>query len=106
MPAAAKESAPEVSEGEPPNPKRRRLDHATNVVPRLISVVEIVKREYAKAPALKDDVPLLLHQYNEIGYLEALKDAATTEDTVDISELAALPGRQEQLPELLSGTKQ
>lgn len=42
--------------------KKRKLSPATNDVPRLISVVEIIKREFA-GPAL--------HQYNEIGCLEA-----------------------------------
>jgi hypothetical protein len=106
MPAKEKPSAPEALDSEPPNPKRRRLDHSTNVVPRLISVAEIVKREYAKSPVMKDDAPLSLHQYNEIGCLEAHKDAIETEETTDVSELATLPNRQEQLHELLSGIKQ
>ena len=42
--------------------KKRRISPATNDVPRLISVVEIIKREFKEAP---------LHQYNEVGCLEA-----------------------------------
>jgi hypothetical protein len=42
-------------------------------VPRLISVVEIIKREYMKKLELEHSSSLLgLHQYNEIGTLEEL----------------------------------
>lgn len=57
-PTASKESQAE-SEG---GGKKRKISPATNDVPRLISVVEVIKREF-KGGAL--------HQYNEIGCLEA-----------------------------------
>ncbi|KAF8599678.1 hypothetical protein BDV93DRAFT_609115 [Ceratobasidium sp. AG-I] len=44
--------------------KKQRISPATNDVPRLISVVEIIKREFKGAS---------LHQYNEVGCLEALE---------------------------------
>ncbi|THH16655.1 hypothetical protein EW146_g4014 [Bondarzewia mesenterica] len=43
----------------------------TTTIPRLISVVEIIKREYVKMMDTKRQTELTgLHQYNEIGYLE------------------------------------
>lgn len=45
---------------------------STATIPRLISVVEIIKREYLKT--LSSEEPNLLtglHQYNEMGLLEA-----------------------------------
>ncbi|KAF8156577.1 hypothetical protein B0H34DRAFT_783031 [Crassisporium funariophilum] len=49
------------------------LNTATSVVPRLISVVEIIKREYIKTLELKHSPRMVgLHQYNEIGTLEDL----------------------------------
>ncbi|KAG8701750.1 hypothetical protein FRC09_005156, partial [Ceratobasidium sp. 395] len=44
-----------------PVPKKQRMSPSTNHIPRLISVVEIIKREFKDAP---------LHQYNEIGCLD------------------------------------
>ncbi|QRW17866.1 hypothetical protein RhiXN_02790 [Rhizoctonia solani] len=45
-----------------PSAKKRKIEPSTTNVARLISVVEIIKREF------KDDS---LHQYNEIGCLDA-----------------------------------
>ncbi|KAJ7800379.1 hypothetical protein B0H14DRAFT_3490773 [Mycena olivaceomarginata] len=58
-----------------PNPKPNAnppsLAHTASTVPRLISVVEIIKREYLKKLELEHSSTLLgLHQYNEIGTLE------------------------------------
>lgn len=69
----------------------------TSAIPRLISVVEIVKREFVKSLALKHSTRLAgLHQYNEIGCLEDLdttdKGAGPEEDRA--TELAmALNGK-------------
>ena len=50
-----------------------RLHPSTNMVYRLISVVEIIKREYLKLLETTHSTRLLgLHQYNEIGTLEDL----------------------------------
>ncbi|KAK7044855.1 hypothetical protein R3P38DRAFT_2881269 [Favolaschia claudopus] len=47
------------------------LSHTASTVPRLITVVEIIKREYLKKLELAQSSTLLgLHQYNEIGTLE------------------------------------
>ncbi|KXN82469.1 hypothetical protein AN958_02530 [Leucoagaricus sp. SymC.cos] len=58
---------------DPPGQTQGDLNNATLVIPRLISVVEIIKREYLKA--LHDEhSPRLtgLHQYNQLGTLEEL----------------------------------
>ncbi|KAF9269930.1 hypothetical protein L218DRAFT_952121 [Marasmius fiardii PR-910] len=66
-----------------------------NSIPRLVSVVEIVKREYIKLLDLQHSTRLIgLHQYNQIGKLEDLeivKDSAAegNEDEQRQSELAA-----------------
>lgn len=55
---------------------------STALVPRLISVVEIVKREYVKMldTSLAADGALTgLHQYNELGTLEASAPEADPE---------------------------
>ncbi|KAG9082808.1 hypothetical protein FRC06_004846, partial [Ceratobasidium sp. 370] len=44
-----------------PVAKKRKIAPSTNDIPRLISVVEIIKREFTDAP---------LHQYNELGCLD------------------------------------
>lgn len=53
--------------------KQEGLHPSTNVIPRLISVVEIIKREYLKKldPVLAEQGRLSgLYQYNELGTLE------------------------------------
>jgi len=45
----------------------------TSTIPRLISIVEIIKREFVKALAGKHSPRLAgLHQYNELGCVEDL----------------------------------
>ena len=57
----------------PKNDVPDRLHSSTNMVYRLISVVEIIKREYIKLLETTHSTRLLgLHQYNEIGTLEDL----------------------------------
>jgi hypothetical protein len=51
--------------------KERGIPLSAATIPRLISVVEIIKREYLKTVEMNDShVVAGLHQYNEIGYLE------------------------------------
>lgn len=54
-------------------PKANRMHQSTTLIPRLVSVVEIIKREYVKKldPVLAEGGSLSgLHQYNEVGTLE------------------------------------
>ncbi|KAF5380131.1 hypothetical protein D9615_006232 [Tricholomella constricta] len=78
---------------------------STTLVPRLLSVVEIVKREFIKSLEAKHSLRLAgLHQYNEIGCLEdlgVLEEEPEKEDRA--TEIArALSGsnhvRQKQTP--------
>jgi len=59
------------------------------MVPRLISVVEIIKREYLKVLETTHSARLLgLHQYNEFGTLEDLGIVvASSNGTADVKEL-------------------
>jgi hypothetical protein len=65
---------PDKGPPQPPvRPLRGALSNATTTIPRLISVAEIIKREYVKALESKRSPRLEgLHQYNEIGCLENL----------------------------------
>lgn len=70
---------------EPPNATQlpncdtneRSISMSTSTIPRLISVVEIIKREYLN----KSDMGLLsgLHQYNEVGHFDQPGVATTNE---------------------------
>ncbi|KAK0233276.1 hypothetical protein IW262DRAFT_1487642 [Armillaria fumosa] len=76
------------------------LSAATTTIPRLISVVEIIKREYIKILESKH-LPRLfgLHQYNEVGSLEDLElgeEDTTPEDKEKkraVSIITALEGK-------------
>ncbi|KAG7450160.1 uncharacterized protein BT62DRAFT_927467 [Guyanagaster necrorhizus] len=76
------------------------LSTATTTIPRLISVVEIIKREYIKMLESKQ-LPkhLGLHQYNEVGSLEDIslgeEDTILTdkEETRATSIIMALEGK-------------
>jgi hypothetical protein len=65
-----------VQEDEDSRPtKRRKLASSTNDLPRLISVVEIIKREFhglvlRKKAGLGNPHGTLLHQYNALACLE------------------------------------
>ncbi|TFK47755.1 hypothetical protein OE88DRAFT_1665371 [Heliocybe sulcata] len=48
--------------------RKQGLSPSTSAVPRLISVVEIIKREFIKLDGSPED--RTLHQYNQIGCLE------------------------------------
>ncbi|KAJ7032014.1 hypothetical protein C8F04DRAFT_1222005 [Mycena alexandri] len=70
LPATPRPTAENI-EGATANPPS--LSHTASTVPRLISVVEIVKREYMKKLELEHSSTLTgLYQYNEIGTLEDL----------------------------------
>ncbi|KAJ7741928.1 hypothetical protein DFH07DRAFT_943409 [Mycena maculata] len=76
------------------------FSHTASTVPRLISVVEIIKREYVKKLELKHSSILTgLHQYNEIGTLEGLglmPDPEVPQDAESIRSqeiVAALQGK-------------
>lgn len=57
----------------PPGKVTNDLKSTTLVIPRLISIVEIIKREYIKALHEKHSPRLVgLHQYNQLGTLENL----------------------------------
>ncbi|KIY72337.1 hypothetical protein CYLTODRAFT_449891 [Cylindrobasidium torrendii FP15055 ss-10] len=67
----------------------------TNTTPRLISVVEIIKREYLSALKAKQSPRLEgLHQYNQVCILEETLTASTVGDKP----------RNEQLVDALSGS--
>ncbi|KAG6877564.1 hypothetical protein C0993_006061 [Termitomyces sp. T159_Od127] len=67
--------APTAEGARGPGDAPRRLSKATTAVPRLLSVVEIVKREFLKSLEAKRSPRLAgLHQYNEIGCVETAVD--------------------------------
>ncbi|KAG9124455.1 hypothetical protein FRC07_011582 [Ceratobasidium sp. 392] len=67
-----------------PVAKKRKITASTNDTPRLISVVEIIKREFKDAP---------LHQYNELGCL----DEPGTEGTDARTAIPNEPGEERQM---------
>ncbi|KAJ7145414.1 hypothetical protein C8R43DRAFT_1012714 [Mycena crocata] len=76
---ASSTAAPNAPKAPPTSALPNAL-HTSSTVPRLISVVEIIKREYVKTLDLAQvPAPTGLHQYNEVGTLEAL-DAGTREE--------------------------
>lgn len=94
----------EETQTEPPK-KRQKMDTATNTVPRLISVVEIIKREFLASARRRvmSAIPTepgasaswRLHQYNVVGTLESESprgpDRGNEEDQVDL--ILALSGK-------------
>ncbi|KZO96902.1 hypothetical protein CALVIDRAFT_598030 [Calocera viscosa TUFC12733] len=57
----------------PANPQPKSLASSTTCIPRLISVVEIIKREFVELMSTtreKERQAWVLHQYNELGCLE------------------------------------
>ncbi|TBU25179.1 hypothetical protein BD311DRAFT_728165 [Dichomitus squalens] len=101
--AGVQDDAPQ---GHPPGekdnvarPKTNGLHPTMSTIPRLISVVEIIKREYLKTldPTLARQGSLSgLHQYNEIGSLEEeglLEGSGNDEQDRQEALLQALSGR-------------
>ena len=81
--------------------KQGRLHTSMSTIPRLVSVVEIIKREYLKTldPALAEAGTLSgLHQYNELGDLEdeGFVEKSGNEEEDRLESLArALQGRNQ-----------
>ncbi|KAJ7634584.1 hypothetical protein FB45DRAFT_789813 [Roridomyces roridus] len=94
---------PDAAPTKPANPPS--FAHTASTVPRLISVVEIIKREYVKKLDLEHSSILTgLHQYNEIGTLEELGLVAPVADDQQDAEtrrsqeiMAALQGKSQQV---------
>jgi hypothetical protein len=85
-----------VDEENPPR-KRRKLASSTEDIPRLITVVEIVKREYSKALSKKasetSPIPATLHQYNYLGCLPTDRGFEEQDEL-----LVALEGKNQYVP--------
>ncbi|KAH6902544.1 hypothetical protein BKA70DRAFT_1157014 [Coprinopsis sp. MPI-PUGE-AT-0042] len=86
-----------------------KLPTSVAVVPRLLTVVEIIKREFMKRLAEEKSARMKgLHQYNEVGILEDLPveeedgDAMAVEGNEENGEEKARK-RSEQIVQLLSG---
>lgn len=96
---AAKQDAPADKSNSPAQNKTpvstkdtERMPQSVSNVPRLISVVEIIKREYLKQlDAIHQDHGKLtgLYQYNEIGDLPGLTTEGSEEDREE-ARVAAL----------------
>ena len=84
---------PKVAQLSKCDTKERDISTSTSTIPRLISVVEIIKREYLNTSGIT--VLSGLHQYNEVGYLEQLKssDIATENDDRAQTLATALEGK-------------
>jgi len=79
---------------------KRGLSASTTTIPRLISVVEIIKREYLVAMNAKRSVDLVgLYQYNEMGSLEDQVETETKEGEESVED------RAKMITEALNGTK-
>ncbi|KAI0314339.1 hypothetical protein OF83DRAFT_1063986 [Amylostereum chailletii] len=78
----------------------KKISPSTTAIPKLVSVVEIIKREYLKSPTAEGGL-VGLFQYNELGCLEAVAG--------DVAEGADAPGgagdRAKMLVAALEGTK-
>ena len=91
---APKPQQVDVAEG------KRGLSASTTTIPRLISVVEIIKREYLVAMNAKRSVDLVgLYQYNEMGSLEDQVENERKEGEESVED------RAKMITEALSGTK-
>lgn len=66
------EQLPEDAASTSSKPERERMPASTTTIPRLISVTEIIKREFLKtlpADEAQQNTLTGLHQYNELGIL-------------------------------------
>jgi hypothetical protein len=80
------------------NKEKSGLSGSTTAIPRLITVVEIIKREYVAAMNAKQSPHLIgLFQYNEIGSLE---------DQVDNKREEGEGDRVKMITEALAGSKE
>jgi hypothetical protein len=85
---------PSVDAKTPGDEGSSSLAPSVSVVPRLISVVEIIKREYIKTLELKHSARLQgLHQYNYFGCLEEPNLHPQTDEERTIALNLALEGK-------------
>jgi len=92
LPHAEQQQAKDAGE-EPPAKKKRKLASPTDDIPRLISVVEIIKREFvalvASDKAGAENPPgTSLHQYNVL-------DCLSTPEADETDILSALEGKNQ-----------
>jgi hypothetical protein len=86
------------------NPKT--ASNALLTIPRLISVAEIIKREYVKVLQEKGASRVRgLYQYNEVGTLEHL-GVSVIPTAADASETSPEDSRSKQIVEALRGKNQ
>jgi hypothetical protein len=80
---------------------------STDTIPKLISVAEIIKREYLKSCNTRSTG---LHQYNQVGCLEDLSydwgTASEIQQTAEELEQQAEETRRSELAEVLKGKRQ
>lgn len=77
--------------------KPQALSPATLCIPRLLSVVEIIKREYVKLlKANRSEASVGLHQYNRLAHLEQPAIASEEERAAAIAR--ALDGKSLLVP--------
>ena len=84
MPSTRHQSPDIVERDKETRAPETKLNMSTALIPRLISVVEIIKREYVKKlnPELAESGCLSgLHQYNELGALEEREEQHEIEQT-------------------------
>jgi len=93
------QNKPHLSQGTEKE-KQKGLSVSTITIPRLISVVEIIKREYLAAMDAKRSPNLVgLYQYNEVGSLEDGVENEREEGEEDAED------RRKMITEALIGTK-
>jgi hypothetical protein len=108
VPQRAPEAAENVQVKKSDKNKEERMHPSTALIPRLVSVVEIIKREYVKMldPALAEKGALQgLHQYNELGELVTPPVPEEDEDA-EAREERQERERREKLMEVLQGKNQ
>ncbi|KAI0297294.1 hypothetical protein B0F90DRAFT_1561900, partial [Multifurca ochricompacta] len=103
-PQARQSPRREIDEVKKEERRREKLSPSTATIPRLISVVEIIKREYLGAMNAKRTPDLLgLYQYNEIGSLEDCVEEKEKEKEKEKEVSEA--DRMEMIAKALAGTE-
>lgn len=107
-PAALPQEDPSTAQDAPEAKTTDRLPPSLTTIPRLISVAEIIKREYLKKldPANSEQGSLLgLHQYNEIGNIDvpgpSTDDAPSQEEARRNAIVLALQGKNQYVSRLI-----
>ncbi len=101
LPASKGKARASVQDAVAEEKSSKGLHPSMATIPRLVSVVEIIKREYLKTmdPALAEAGSLSgLHQYNEVGDLADAGAENAEEDRLE-SLARALQGRHQCVPE-------